>query len=285
MTDETLFGETVEHPTEKPLVDRPVKQRVLITVKAAPNPSSTHGETVCVAGIRLGDAGPRDWIRLYPINFRHLSESSAKFKKYDIVSVECRPANEARLESWRPDMSTLRPETHVSPWKQRRHLVDPMIDDSMCQIRANAAADTRARSLALIRPTEILSFRIEPHPGWSRDEQGKIDAYVNQLELDVFEVAPDKTPLEAPRFRGYYKWRCGDPGCATHEQSIIDWEFVALQRHLWNRSDAEATAAIYKRFFDEICAPENDVAFFVGNQARRPQTFSILGVYYPKRAA
>lgn len=280
---ETLFGETVEHPTEKPVDMGPEKQRVLITVKAAPNPSTTHGETVCVAGIRLGDAGPRDWIRLYPINFRNLPESSAKFKKYDIVSVECRPAHEARLESWRPVMNTLRVETHLPPWSKRRSLVDPMVDDSMCKIRADAAADARARSLGLIRPTEILGFRLEQHPGWTKDEQAKIDAYVGQLELDVFDDSHDKTPLEAPRFRGYYKWRCGEPNCPTHEQSIIDWEFVALQRHLWNTPDAEARAAIHKRFFDELCSPENDVAFYVGNQAKRPQTFSILGVYYPKK--
>jgi hypothetical protein len=135
----------------------------------------------------------------------------------------------------------------------------------------------------MVRRSEILGFRLEPHPGWSRDEQGKIDAYVDQLELDVFEEAHDKTPLEAPRFKGYYKWRCGETNCPTHEQSIIDWEFVALQRHLWRRSAADAMDAIKTRFHDQLCAPDNDVAFYVGNQAKRPHTFSILGVYYPKK--
>jgi len=161
MTQESLFGETIEHPTEKPVEWVPVKHRVLITVKAAPNPSAIYGETVCVAGIRLADTGPKDWIRLYPINFRHLPEASARFKKYDIVTVEARPAGEARLESWRPNMATLQVETHIPPWKKRRQLVDPMIDDSMCKIRTDAAADPRARSLALVRPTEILGFRLE----------------------------------------------------------------------------------------------------------------------------
>lgn len=281
LTMETLFGATVEHPAEKPI--GPARQRVLITVKAAPNPSVTYGETVCVAGVQLGDLGPTGWIRLYPINFRHLPSATEQFKKYDVVTVDCQPASEARLESWRPNMSTLRVETHLPPWRKRQQLLEPIIDDSMCRLRADAAADARARSLALVRPAEILGFRLEQHPGWSKDELAKIDAYVNQLELDVFEEAQDKTPLEAPRFKGFYKWRCADPKCTTHEQSIIDWEFVALQRHLWNRSDAEAETAIRKRFFEEICAPENDVAFYVGNQAKRPQTFSILGVYYPKK--
>lgn len=160
-----------------------------------------------------------------------------------------------------------------------------MIDNSMCRIRAAAASDPRARSLALVQPSQIINFRLERHPGWSRDEQAKIDAYVNQLEFDVFEGASDKTPLEAPRFRGFYKWRCGEPGCGTHEQSIIDWEFVALQRQLWRRSDAETQADLRRRFFDEMCSPERDVSFYVGNQAKRPQTFSILGVYYPRKGS
>ena len=281
MTTASLFGDTFEHPTEKARGRE--RQRILITVKAAPNPSSTYGETVCVAGIRLGDLGPVGWIRLYPINFRHLPQATEEFKKYDIVTLECQPAGEARLESWRPNMATLRVETHLPPWHKRQQLLEPIIDDSMCRLRADAAADAKARSLALVRPTEILGFRMEQHPGWNKDEMARIDAYVNQLEFDFFDGAPDRTPLEAPRFRGFYRWRCSDPKCGTHEQSIIDWEFVALQRHLWNRSDADAQTALRKRFFDEICAAGNDVAFYVGNQAKRPQAFSILGVYYPKK--
>jgi hypothetical protein len=280
---DSLFGQTVEYPSEKP--SGPARLRVLVTVKAAPNPSATHGETVCVAGVRLGDVGPTGWIRLYPINFRHLPKDTETFAKYDIVSVDCVPAREPRLESWRPHMSTLRVETHVPPWRKRRELLEPMIDDSMCRIRDGAASDPRSRSLALVRPAEVIGFRLEPHPGWTRDEQAKIDAYVNQLEFDVFSDAQDKTPLVAPRFRGFYTWRCGDAACRTHEQSIIDWELVALQRHLWNRSDEEMRAALRQRFFDELCSADNDVAFYVGNQAKRLQTFSILGVYYPKKGS
>ena len=41
---DSLFGQTVEYPSEKP--SGPARLRVLVTVKAAPNPSATHGETV-----------------------------------------------------------------------------------------------------------------------------------------------------------------------------------------------------------------------------------------------
>jgi len=282
LSQDSLFGETVERPSVKPTRGLVQRHRVLITVKAAPNPSSTYGETVCVAGIRLGDVGPQGWIRLYPINFRHLSDKNEQFKKYDIVTVECRPANEARLESWRPMMATLVREAHVPPWKKRRPLIDPLIEDSMCAIRVAASKSAAAPSLGLVRPSEVIDFRIERHPGWTKSDQAKIDKYVNQL--DLFDEQ-DKSPLEAPRFIGSYRWRCGESSCMGHEQRTLDWEFAALQRHLWQASEADAKEAIRKRFLDELCAPSRDVAFYVGNQAKRPQTFSILGVYYPERGA
>lgn len=42
-------------------------KKILITVKAYPNPSKTYEETVCVAGIDI-DTGK--WVRLYPIKYK-----------------------------------------------------------------------------------------------------------------------------------------------------------------------------------------------------------------------
>jgi hypothetical protein len=89
----------------------------------------------------------------------------------------------------------------------------------------------------------------------------------------------DRTPLEAPRFRGYYRWRCADRTCKGHRQGIIDWEWVALQRRLRSYADHDAMEALHRRFVDEICRPSNEVAFYVGNQAKRENVFSVLGVY------
>lgn len=33
----------------------------------------------------------------------------------------------------------------------------------------------------------------------------------------MFDEGPDKTSLEAPRFKGFYKSRCADPMCGSHE--------------------------------------------------------------------
>jgi len=66
---------TNREPATKPLSDSPARLELLITVKAAPQPSSAHGGTVCGAvpgGARLQGCGDVDGapcvhrVRLFP---------------------------------------------------------------------------------------------------------------------------------------------------------------------------------------------------------------------------
>jgi len=276
----SLFAPDPGSPPEKPASDQPVRMKVMITVKAAPNPSARYGETVCVAGIRLDLEHP-GWVRLYPINFREL-DADSKFRKYDVVCVTAKPSRgDSRAESWRPQMDTLVAEGHVDGWHRRKPYIADHIDDSMCGLIAAVRENPPARSLAAIRPRQVSGLDIELHPGWTREEQVKIDQYVNQLELPDIGREP-RTALEAPRFKGWYRYRCEQVGCAGHRQGIFDWEWTALQRRLADRDEAAARLALRERFLDQICAPDRDVLFFVGNLAKRQQTFMVLGAFYPR---
>jgi hypothetical protein len=119
--------------------------------------------------------------------------------------------------------------------------VEPYIVDSMCQLNRNARASANAQSLALVRPPSVDGLDVEPHPGWTRAEQSKIDAYVGQLE--VFDTQ-DRTPLQAPRFKAAYRYNCSEPRCGGHWQGVIDWELVAFPRHLNRLSDGELRRAV-----------------------------------------
>jgi hypothetical protein len=152
----------------------------------------------------------------------------------------------------------------------------------MCGLIEAVRIHPPARSLAAVRPRQITGLDIEPHGPWTAEEQRKIDQYVNQLELPGIGRGA-RTALEAPRFRGWYRYLCQAEDCRQHRQGIYDWEWVALQRKLSHLNDEAAHAALRKRFLDEICAPDKDVTFFVGNQQKRPQGFMILGVFYPPR--
>jgi hypothetical protein len=114
---------------------------MLITVKAAPNPSDKYGETVCAAGLSTDPLRP-GWVRLYPINFRELEQAVA-FSKYDIVSVDAVPARQdSRRESWRPRMSTLHVDSTVLGWPRRGRWLDSAITDSttMCRLHRQRTA-------------------------------------------------------------------------------------------------------------------------------------------------
>jgi hypothetical protein len=279
MTQMSLFGPNEVGPEPKPASDQTVRLRVLITVKAAPNPSERYGETVCVAGLSA-DIRRRGWIRLYPVNFRELA-SDGRFRKYDIISVDAKPARQdQRRESWKPILESMTNEGHLDPWKPRRAWLDPYVEDSMCRLNRNARENGNSQSLALVRPRNVSSLKIELHPGWTTEEQRRIDLYVGQLDLFSNN---DRTPLDAPRFKGTYHYRCHDRGCGGHRQGMLDWEFVALQRRLSGVSDHDARRAVEDKFLGELCAPSRDVAFYVGNQAKRAHVFSVLGVYWPKR--
>lgn len=251
----------------------------LILVKAAPNPSQTYGETVCVAGLRT-DLRASGWIRLYPINFRALDDPN-EFKKYDFVKFDARPArNDPRHESWRPVLTSITTVGHLKDWKKRASWVEEHVQDSMCDVLSAVRNNPPAQSLAAIRPREINDLVIEDHPGWSEAEQAKIDAYVNQMGL--FESTPRRA-LKAPRFKAWYAYRCHRRGCKGHRQGLLDWEFVAHQRKLAGWSDAGAKAELRARWLDKMCSRERDTALYVGNQAKRQHVFSVLGLFYPPR--
>ncbi|WP_221762249.1 hypothetical protein [Nonomuraea sp. WAC 01424] len=279
MTQPSLFAPDPDQAPVKPVHPGVEQMRLLITVKAAPNPSATYGETVCVAALRL-DIGKEGWVRLYPINYRELDQPN-KFKKYDIITLDARPnRSDRRPESWRPVVATVTKQGHLPTWNRRLPYVREHVRGTMCGLLEAVRTRPPGRSLAAIRPREVTGFDIEPHPGWTSDERAKIDRYVSQL--DLFESAP-RTALQAPRFKAWYRYRCHEARCSGHRQGLLDWELVALQRNLTGLDDREAMEALRQRWLSEICAPSNDVVFYVGNQAKREHVFSVLGVFYPRR--
>jgi hypothetical protein len=80
--------------------------RVLVLVKATPQPSRQYGDTVCVAGVDMNADTPR-WVRLYPAPFRYM-EGERQFSKYDVVSVRTRDAGgDKRPESRKIDAASI----------------------------------------------------------------------------------------------------------------------------------------------------------------------------------
>lgn len=256
---------------------------VVVLVKAAPVLTSHLEETMCVAGARVDGEAP-EWIRLHPVPFRDLAEDS-RFVKYQTVSVDVRRSRtDRRPESWSPIEGTIelgqRMDTKAN-WADRRQLVAQLLEADMCHlVEANRAGSKNdVPSLAVVRPAEpprlVISER-EPEQlaTWRRRAEGA----KNRLSL-FDEALPRKPDFEVVPWRFRYQYRCRSRRCSgKHQQTIVDWEIVALWRRVRHLSDWQDRL---RQKFEEELWNDRDSVLFVGNQERHPVSFLVLGVFWP----
>lgn len=259
--------------------------QVLVTVKAAPEPSKTYIDTVCVAGIRV-DGDRREWVRLYPVPFRHLS-SGQQFKKYDVIDVDTLPAkNDSRSESRRPIWESLTVTGNLKQRASRERVLTALVGPTMCDLIARVGEDRDAQSLGIVQVADFDRLVIERHPGWNAAQQRAVEAAVAQPAL-FGDSKASKHPLQAPRFSVKIRYRCVDSACRGHEPSLLDFELAALQFHLRNASDDDLAERIRVKFGDEQFSADQRTSLFVGNIADPPKrrSFSALGIHRVPRDA
>ncbi len=251
-------------------------KKVLITVKAYPNPSRKYGETVCVAGI---DIDKNKWIRLYPIPFRDLDKRQ-KFKKYSVIQVRTNKANDdKRPESYRVDANSIK-ILHCldtkDKWNKRKRIVLPTVEKSMCEILKKREKEDL--SLGVFKPYNIDFIWIKAKP---KDDKARKSCYAQLSFFNKGKNVIEKIPYD---FR--YQFQCyNEPQCTGHDYSIIDWEIGQAYRD-WRmkyKSQSLLFEKIKERWLIRICSDKNDVYFFVGNMKRFRDKFMILGVFYPPK--
>lgn len=247
--------------------------RYLPTVKAYPTPSVRYGEAVCVAGIRIDTDRPH-WIRLYPVMFRDLP-ADQQFAKYEELELDVRPSSDYRPESRRPSEHTIRALRTIGTedrWAERRRYIEPVLVESMCEVRRLQEAD--GTSLGAFRPAIVNDVTAEPESGdWTDDQLASLS------RISLF--AQDRALLRKIPWRFRYEYSCGG-GCNGHAQTIIDWEIHAAYLS-WSRdhSPHETVELVRHKWLNELCAPDRDTVFFVGNQRDAPKGFLVLGVFWP----
>jgi hypothetical protein len=254
-----------------------ITKKVLITVKAYPNPSAKHGETVCCAGIDLETGG---WIRLYPIPFRDL-DSAKQFDKYTLIEVHCEKSRkDHRVESYRVDSDSIRILETLDTnkgWKRRKEIVLPTLSASFCQILTEV---DQGRSLGVFKPRDVsFSFQKAKQKDVSKREA----CYAQLSFFDKKKDAVEAIPIDF-----YYHFHCsGVADCPGHRLLIIDWELGQAYRR-WRKDYPTETILLDKirEKWMEIVNPETkDAYLFVGNQQRFQNQFMVLGVFYPPTSA
>jgi hypothetical protein len=252
--------------------------RVLVTVKAYPAISRRHGEVVCVAGVRTDTPRP-EWVRLFPVPFRDLAFQD-RFKKYQEIEVSAtrRGGSDTRPESWQPDPDTIHAGSVLDPkhnWAKRKAHVLPLVISSMCEIQRRQAEDRT--SLGVFKPAAVDDFDMERDDSeWDAEQQ----AVVAQPSL----LFPTKAGLEKIPYRFRYRYRCDEQNCGGHFQSIIDWELAESYRSWLPRYGPDLVREkLREKWLETMWHPDRDSYLFVGNQHQWPESFLVLGVFWPKK--
>ena len=259
---------TTRHPANRtmgPMVAE--RATVLITVKASPEIGRTHGETVCVAGIRL-DGDDYRWIRLFPVQWQWFWQG--EHPKYQVIELEIdKHDKDQRPESYRPRLDTTAVLDQLPAGKRRAEVLNRLPQYRMCDL---VAAKGWARpSLGLVVPREITGFTREDHTGDTAHAAKMNRAAQGSL------LAQGAPKLEFSPFTFKLAYRCQSASCRGHEQSIVDWEISEAWRN-WRRSYPTDYLDRIEEKWLSLVDPARLPALYVGNQHQAPQGFLVLGI-------
>jgi hypothetical protein len=104
----------------------------------------------------------------------------------------------------------------------------------------------------------------------------------NSGEIHLSAVTVTKPDFEVVPWRFSYRYLCGRTGCGSHTQTIVDWEVVALWRHVCHRSNWKD---LMRQKLEQEMWQGKAAALFVGNQEQHPASFLVLGVFWPPAAS
>jgi hypothetical protein len=263
------------------------KKRIFIVVKTYPSISKKHKELVCTAGV-LEDGS---WIRLYPVPFRML-EAFKKYTKYTWIEVDVeRNTSDFRLESYRPDISTLRVEEKPKKvdWNERRKIVfkNKKVYTDLQELIDKAKND--GLSLAIFKPSKILDFKNEPtEREWDADTLAYFEQESRQLDLFLPPEIIKKQFKVGQKVPYKFSYRLKDITGKESTMMISDWEIGALYFNCLKRVNGDEQAALSKvreKYFDEFL--EKDLYLFLGTTKEyhnvAPNPFIIIGTFYPPK--
>lgn len=238
------------------------RSRVTILVKASPQPSKKHSETVCCAGIdSLGH-----WKRLFPIRFRQLSDDQS-FKRWSVVDFKYSPpTSDPRKESCRVHEESIRVAGYVRDRAKRSNLVNP------CILSSEVEAMDRGESLAVIRP-ENVSLR------WRRITHSELESARAAFEAQARQAAmfDKKLDLIEPcPFEFRLRFKDGDG--KQREKRCSDWETSAT---FFKLSKEHSESYAIRHLEETYCQKyvQTGLVLALGNMAKKPRTWQLLGIF------
>lgn len=238
------------------------KSRAVVLVKAVPQASESHGETVCVAA--LDEYG--GWHRLYPVNFRDLKPDQ-KFSRWDVIEFSWRlpeVSKDPRAESKRIVQESVQIVGHLKSSERQRYLEKAFVQGERAEYEAG-------RSLALIRPTNP-KFRYKARSVEEIEQVRK--GYDAMLRSPDLFGTTDIVPREASPFEFYYEYVDAD---GEHNKRCHDWETDQTFLNWRDRYGEERALREVQRVFGEEY-PQRGMALALGTHGQRKWQWMIIGI-------
>jgi hypothetical protein len=268
-----------------------MREKILITVKTYPTPSTKYGEVVCTAGMRADGT----WVRIYPIPYRKL-DNWQKYEKYQWIELDLeRNLSDFRLESHKPKnfneaiLGEVIGTGKDKSWDARKKIVLQNVYDDMNKLIADSKMDKKYTSLAVYKPKVILDLVVKRYPDDVLAEYNKRKRALEEKakQIDVFSGEHDPFEL-AEKIPYKFSYRFLDSNGNKRTLMIEDWEINQLYRNCLERSkgrEDEAVMKVREKYFDDFVKTK-DLYLFLGttksNHMKARNPFIIIGVFYPK---
>lgn len=259
-----------------PIIGSYQQKRVLITARTYPAPARKGIEVSCTGGV----TAEREWIRLFPVPYRFLSQDK-RFRKYQWVEVKAAKSSDPRPESYEIDIDSIKiltdPLSTDNKWEARKEIIFPLKAHCLCCLQ-KAWQRNHMPTLGFFKPKTISGFVIEPDAtDWSASERAKL------LQYSLFKNAPLHL-LEKIPYKFSYRFTCNESNCNGHKLSCVDWELGQAYRDWREKYREKWEWAIRNRFETEMIL-KYDTHFFVGTVHAHPGAWIIVGLFYPPKVA
>jgi len=262
--------------------------KVLVTVKAYPRSSEKYDELVCTAGLLNGE----HWIRIYPVPFRFL-KNNRRFPKYSWIKLNLvKNTSDFRPESYRPksgineDIRVIDKIGTGNGWEIRKQYILNKVFYSMNALLSKAKNIELNKSLATVKPMEIIDFKIKESSLNRKEKVLRLRRQTSIFDIDNSGNVKDRKAVPELPFEYRYQFRTkGDS--KTRTAKIEDWEIGALFWNClkrYNGDEDKANQKVREKYYEEF-VNKKDLYFFMGttkaNHIKAENPFIIIGVFYP----
>lgn len=249
-------------------------KKALIVVRTYPTPAMKGVEVSCTAAI--SDKG--EWLRLHPIRYRYLS-TEQQFHKYQWIELNVTKTNDGRRESYTPKNESIRivskPLDTSNAWQARKDAVFPLRAHCLCCL-VKERNEKGYPTLGFFRPKIVEGLTIKAgSPNWTPAQLATL------RQEHMWEKKP-ATELEKIPFNFRYRFRCDHETCNGHKMFCSDWEMGESFRK-WKVQYGHQWESKFRQRYEMEMIEKYDTHFYVGTVAKYPNTWIIVGLFYPPR--